>query len=129
MDYREDLLLSITVKLRLLLLTPAKMQSSSPRPMTPPVLRPIEVATSLVVEPLLLTSPTPEPHLPTSGSGHHYARLLHLTTGSRCLLRVPRPAPPTRADLIPLEVHELDPVLSPPPEPNPVPPSPRLLTP
>jgi hypothetical protein len=40
-------------------------------------------------------------------------------------LRLPAPYPPPRADLICLEVHELGPVLPPPPEPNLVLPSPR----
>jgi hypothetical protein len=95
----------------------------------PPVLRPVEVATPLVEEPLPLTSPTPEPHLPTSGSGHHHVRLLHLEAGPGCLLCTAKPALLARADLIYLEVHDLGPVLPPPPEPNSVPPSPRLLTP
>jgi hypothetical protein len=64
MDHREDLLLSIMVKLGLLPLTPMKMQSSSPRPVPLLVLRPVDVAASLVVEHLPLASPMPEPLLP-----------------------------------------------------------------
>jgi hypothetical protein len=76
------------------------------------------VATSLVVESLPLTSPTPKLHQPTSGSGHHHAWLLHLAVGLGYLLRTPRPAPPTRVDLICSKVHELRPMLPPPPSPR-----------
>jgi hypothetical protein len=107
MHHCEDLRLSIMVKLGLLPPTQVKMQSSSPKLVPPPVLWPVEVTASLVVEPLLLVSPTPESLLPLSGSRHHRAWLLHLTAGSGRLLRVPKPVPPLpRSDLICLKEHE-----------------------
>jgi hypothetical protein len=107
MDHREDLLLSITVKLGLLSLTTMKMHSSSPSLVPPLVLRLVKVAASLVVETLPLASPMPELFSPPSGSEHHRTELHHLMARSWHLLCAPRPAPwLPRLDLICLKEHE-----------------------
>jgi hypothetical protein len=106
LDCHKTRLMSIEATLGLLPLAPAKMQSSSNRPVPQLVLWSVEVVASLVVEPLPLESPTPQP-LPPPPPIRIGTQPLHLAAGSGCLLHAPRPAPLLpRLDLIYLKEHE-----------------------